>query len=368
MLVLAVTLAAAALTGTPANIVSKARGDGWTFTDRRGLTLYTFDRDEGAPGQSSCNAECAEAWPPLAAPADARATGDWSVIARGDNSLQWAFRGRPLYFFKGDPQPGTTFGDGVDNRWHLAFMPILTPREVAVGRTVLGQVLTDIRGHTLYSSKSECDKECLSTWEPVVAPVLAHGFGEWTLVTRSNGLRQWAYRGQALYRRPGADIAPGEVSGDGVAGWIVMLLEPAPPLPDWATVQASDAGELIANSAGFTVYTRAPNNNSRRFALAGIPGGANSAMAPCDSNACVEAQWQPLLAASGAKSAGSWAFIKLPDGTLQWSYKGRPLFINLLDKKPGDFKGIRFGARAGSRFTWAVIMRSGLPMQGVSAG
>jgi predicted lipoprotein with Yx(FWY)xxD motif len=348
--------AASAPTGLPTGVKALARGDGWAFADSRGMTLYTFDRDEGTPGQSSCKGECATLWPPLAAPADARPGGDWSIITRDDKSGQWAFRGRPVYRYALDAFAGATFGDGVATLWHVAFQPIATPREIGIGRTVLGQVLTDNRGRTLYSSKSACEDDCLKTWEPVAAPALANGFADWSIVTRDSGLRQWAYKGQALYRRPATDIKPGEITGDGARGWAVMVLEPAPPLPPWATVQASDAGELIANAEGLTVYAHGLNARGQRRLTVRPPG--------CDVDDCVDAQWVPFLAAPDARPIGSWALVRLPGGKQQWSYKGQKLYTNVLDKKPGDFKGIRFG---GDR-TWSAIMRSGEPMQGVSVG
>ena len=54
----------------------------------------------------------------------------------------------------------------------------------------------------------------------------------------------------------------------------------------------------------------------------------------------------------------------MQDGKLQWTYKGNKLYTNVLDTRPGDFKGIRFG---GDR-SWSAIMRDGEPMQGVSVG
>jgi predicted lipoprotein with Yx(FWY)xxD motif len=199
---------AASAPGTPPEVRSNARGDGWTFSDSHGMTLYTFGRDEGTPGKSSCNAECASLWPPLAAPANAKPLGEWTVLAREDQSLQWAFRGRPVYRYKLDTTSGTAFGDGADTQWHIAFKPIATPFEIRLGRTVLGQVLTDSRGHTLYSSKSSCDAECQKTWEPIAAPALANSFGAWTVVTLDSGLRQWAYKGQPLYpAKPRARVA-----------------------------------------------------------------------------------------------------------------------------------------------------------------
>ncbi len=49
-----------------------------------GMSLYTFDKD--TEGRSACNGPCARNWPPLAAPADAKPEGDWTVITRDDGS------------------------------------------------------------------------------------------------------------------------------------------------------------------------------------------------------------------------------------------------------------------------------------------
>ena len=350
-----VTASAANPADTPLDIRVIGHGDGWSFTDNHGMTLYTFDRDEGTPGKSACNAECAIAWPPLVAAKDAKPFGDWGVIAREDQSLQWAFRGRPVYLYKLDTSPGTAFGDGSDTVWHVAFKPIATPREIRLGRTASGRVLTDNRGRTLYSSKDSCDAKCQKIWEPVAAPALANNFGDWSILTLDSGLRQWAYKGQPLFRRPGADIKPGETSGDGISGWTVLVLEPPQPLPPWATVQASDAGELIANKEGFTIYAHESVGRRPRF---GPPAPV------CSAGDCLDAQWVPFIAAADAKPIGSWTIVTRPDGRRQWAYKGQRIFTNSLDKKPGEFKGIRFG---GDR-TWSAIMRSGEPMQGVSVG
>ena len=83
-----------------------------------GMSLYTFDKD--AANKSACNGPCATNWPPLAAPADAKNDGDWSVVTRDDGSKQWAFRGKPVYFWAKDAKPGDRTGDGFNQVWHLA--------------------------------------------------------------------------------------------------------------------------------------------------------------------------------------------------------------------------------------------------------
>jgi predicted lipoprotein with Yx(FWY)xxD motif len=78
--------------------------------------LYTFDRDEA--GKSNCVDRCATAWPPLAAPAGAKASGRWTVVTRADGSGQWALDGKPVYTFVRDTDAKAT-GDGMGGMWHL---------------------------------------------------------------------------------------------------------------------------------------------------------------------------------------------------------------------------------------------------------
>ena len=84
------------------------------------MTLYVFDRDAVGSGKSVCNGGCATNWPPLMAPAGAKPIGDWSVITRDDGATQWAYKGRPLYFWAKDSRPGDATGEGVGNVWRLA--------------------------------------------------------------------------------------------------------------------------------------------------------------------------------------------------------------------------------------------------------
>jgi predicted lipoprotein with Yx(FWY)xxD motif len=85
-----------------------------------GMTLYTFDRDPMGAGKSMCNGACATNWPPLMAPAGAAGSGDWSVVVRDDGARQWAYRGKPVYYWAKDAKAGDRTGDGFNNVWHLA--------------------------------------------------------------------------------------------------------------------------------------------------------------------------------------------------------------------------------------------------------
>lgn len=88
------------------------------MVDQKGMTLYTFDKD--ADGKSMCNGACAENWPPLMAPADGKAAGEWTTIKRDDGTMQWAYDGKPLYTFKMDKKAGDMMGDGKMDMWHAA--------------------------------------------------------------------------------------------------------------------------------------------------------------------------------------------------------------------------------------------------------
>jgi predicted lipoprotein with Yx(FWY)xxD motif len=82
-----------------------------------GMTLYTFDKDSG--GKSTCNGPCAANWPPVMAAADAKPSGDWTIITRDDGAKQWAYKGKPVYVWSKDTKPGDMTGDNFNNAWHV---------------------------------------------------------------------------------------------------------------------------------------------------------------------------------------------------------------------------------------------------------
>ena len=109
-------VAAALAQAAPAKTADTSKGK--ALVDAKGMTLYIFDRD--AAGKSNCNGQCAVNWPPLTAAADAKPSGDWSVVTRDDGGKQWAYKGKPLYAFAKDTKAGDVTGDGVNNVWHIA--------------------------------------------------------------------------------------------------------------------------------------------------------------------------------------------------------------------------------------------------------
>ncbi len=332
----------------PRQVVLHQHGHGWTLTDDKGMTLYTYEKDVD-PGKSNCVGACARQWPALAVTSDEdRAGGDWSMVVREDKSRQWAFQGKPLYLYKNDAKPGDANGDGVANQWNIAFKPVSTPPGIGVQRTLVGYVLIDQKKMTLYAldkdkaDGSGCDGVCTQNWSPMWAPTVAHGFGDWSVLTRKDGSRQWAFKGKPIYRYK-HDAHPAEISGETAGkGWHAVVLEPPPPDPSWVTVQTSDQGELLADAQARTLYLF-------DFAARQLPTG-NTLIPKFDN----PDDWIPLLAAADAKAVGYWSIIER-EGKMQWAYKGLPIYLNKNDKAPGDL----FGARGGGRARLRPILRPG---------
>jgi predicted lipoprotein with Yx(FWY)xxD motif len=86
-------------------------------TAKNGMTLYVFDKD--ADGASACYDDCAKKWPPYMAKANAKLSEGWTMVKRKDDTMQWAYDGKPVYFFAKDKAKGDATGDGMGGVWHV---------------------------------------------------------------------------------------------------------------------------------------------------------------------------------------------------------------------------------------------------------
>mgnify|MGYP000113702579 CR=1 FL=1 len=88
------------------------------------------------------------------------------------------------------------------------------------GSTGKGTVLTDAKGMTLYTfdkdtaGKSACNGQCAVNWPPALVADGAKASGDWTIVTRDDGQKQWAYKGKPLHGFA-KDTKAGDKTGDG---------------------------------------------------------------------------------------------------------------------------------------------------------
>ncbi|ABC30865.1 uncharacterized protein conserved in bacteria [Hahella chejuensis KCTC 2396] len=99
--------------------------------------------------------------------------------------------------------------------------------------TSLGSVMTSKQGMTLYTftkdaaGVSNCNGGCAENWPPFMAGPSAHDTGKFTIITRADGSKQWAYESKPLYFWVG-DRAPGDVTGHGVKDvWFTVKMDSA---------------------------------------------------------------------------------------------------------------------------------------------
>jgi predicted lipoprotein with Yx(FWY)xxD motif len=84
----------------------------------------------------------------------------------------------------------------------------------------------------------------------------------------------------------------------------------------------SDAGQVMTTPEGRTVYTF----------------DKDAAGSPSCYGECAE-HWPPVTAASDAQPFGQMTIVDRTDGTRQWAYAGKPLYLYDDDDKPGDAEG-----------------------------
>jgi len=97
---------------------------------------------------------------------------------------------------------------------------------------------------------------------------------------------------------------------------------------------AKMAGGVLVNSAGMTLYT---------FDKDVAGSGKSACNGPC------AALWPPIAAEDGTSGSGDYSIVSRDDGTKQWAYQGKPIYLYAKDEKPGDMKGDNF------KNVWHVI-------------
>lgn len=98
--------------------------------------------------------------------------------------------------------------------------PDATNAPAKVILTKQGPTLVDLKGMTLYyyerdttGKTSNCNGKCTESWVPLPATADAKAIGDFTVISRNDGSRMWAYRYRPLYTSP-ADKAPGDANGN----------------------------------------------------------------------------------------------------------------------------------------------------------
>lgn len=225
---------------------------GRLLVDDQGHSIYAYDKD--GPDKSNCVAICLEMWVPVLAPALARRVdGEWRVIERAPDVLQWSFRHHLLYTYVRDSRIYSQQGSDVRG-WHNVYTQRTArpPKPFQFEDTPKGVVVADARGKTVYtyactddsSDQLACDypgaptvyrlavcgggdaKRCLRTWPYVLADANAKSdsrlwsvieidpvSGRLAAVGQAGAIQVWAYRGRPIYTYAG-DKVPGDINGD----------------------------------------------------------------------------------------------------------------------------------------------------------
>jgi predicted lipoprotein with Yx(FWY)xxD motif len=348
------------------------------FATAEGMTLYTRDADP--VGVSQCADECVKTWIPAKVAARAMPVENWSVITRTDGAKQWAFKGKALYTFVEDVDPGSVggntparFGRGpligprgqrstsipkdkpMPQGWTVAYFYPASQDNLPPGFAIkeaedaLGLVLVDERQHTLYAHadarKLDACKVSPCSWQPVRAPKIAEAVGDFRPTWGAGGIYQWTYKGKPLFTYAG-DLLPGYAEGDGAApGWEPVRMVKYFVPTNVTLKNTPKLGKVFADGKGMTLYTRdafiyqSGSGHSLRHGSPIRPAvGRDLKTDPKCKDDCL-AQWTPFLAPDDAQANGNWNVYTRPDGKKQWAYQDYALWTFKGDEKPGDIYG-----------------------------
>ena len=218
----------------------EASQEGPVFADTSGMTLYKWPQHKlrngysgESPGSPACYEDvltvtaglmspyppgirlpelderksCTDLWKPVTAEESAQEVGEWTIVERRDGSRQWAYQEQPLYTSVKDQEPGDVlggtrrrFGGDAPAKRVPVGPPSLHPPGFSIRSSFNGRMLGTDRSESIYSysgdtaESTSCLAECLAKWKPVLAPSLAREQGEWSLLERSPGERQWVFR------------------------------------------------------------------------------------------------------------------------------------------------------------------------------
>jgi predicted lipoprotein with Yx(FWY)xxD motif len=391
--------------------------DDIAFTDAKGLTLYTSANDP--VGKSLCVDECTKTWIPAVAEKNDKGFGDWSLITRTDGSKQWAYKGKALYHFVKDVDPGSLWGNsparfggrrkngageyvgggfrggGARNAapdlkpvegWAPALAYPVAGLDTPAGITIkevpdaTGLALVDYRNRTLYALDGDVkrEKKLDSSWVPAAAAQLAEPKGDFSLIQRDDGIKQWAYKGKALFSSS-SDLAPGDANGIGVDKKMQPATIFAYYMPAGTSVHNTPGqGRILATASGITLYKRdgvvhqSGGGHSLRRGHPNRPavGRDIGVNARCDAE-CMKV-WHPYKAPADARPQGFWNIALREDGSKQWTYQGYALWTYDGDKKPNDMNGnddfvYAYAAPPGVEKDTVKDLDVGTPMDGASA-
>lgn len=321
---------------------------------------------------------CTEVWPPVIPSEGAEEVGGWTIIERQDGVPQWAYGGYPLYTSILDKQPGDVNGgtkmasssDGGVVRVPVGPSPGIPP-DFEVIQSSTGRLLVNKDKHSVYAwdgdapNTSNCHADCLLTWTPVPAPQnVVERYG-WTVVERSPGINQWAFRGKPLYTY-NHDRRTQSFWGADIEGWHNVYTQRDLPPPEGFTVQDVEAGgQVLADSKGRPIYLYNCRDDSLAQLACDNPDTTQAyrlAICGAGDQAVCRKNFPYVPAAPDAKSVSRlWSVMAIDPDTGHrasagqaaihvWAYRDRPVYTYSGDEnRPGMTLGDGYGEFTGRR-------------------
>ena len=206
--------------------------------------------------------------------------------------------------------------------------------------------------------------------QPLAAPASGRARGDWRIVDRADGARQWVFRGRPLYRRL-ADTQVRSLEGTDVPGWNAVYVREVPQ-PREFTVQQTPAGVVLADAQGKTIYTYSCGDDAPDQLGCDHPSQTQAyRMGLCGGGSaerCLK-NFPYVLAAGSSRSGGPlWSVVSIdprsghfagPDapGVLRvWAFRDRPVYTFAGDPGPGDTNAESLGEfqseRTGYKAFW----------------
>ena len=170
-------------------------------------------------------------------------------------------------------------------------------------------------------------KSCTDMWAPYLASDDAKPVGAFSLVTRKDGRKQWAYDEHALYtsyldKVPG-DVMAATTTDFGVDGPAAREVASAPSaIPPGFLVKSTLLGRQLLTDKFHSVYLSDRD-------------GVNKSS--CDA-ACTRT-WVPVVAPASAQAQGDWSIFERAPGVRQWAFRKKPLYTRVLDPDLRSLEG-----------------------------
>ena len=391
-------LAAEPAKPSPPPVTVQVTEDGPVFATATGMTLYTWSREDTAPGKALCNngrfregrdpfsnvialpnadhrRTCIDKWFPLVAAPGSAPAAPWSLVKRDDGAQQWAYEGHPLYSSIKDRRAGDVNGRGMGRGgfagWRPAAAPLDFPPGMKLVRQPAGLVLATADGQPLFvrhGPQRICDG-CGAQLQPLRAAAVAEVRGDWSIMELGNGRRQYAYKGQALYALP-----PGFEGHEAGAGWAPAIWRRTAGHPDKISTRFTILGDVYSTREGMTLYVFSCGVFTGDGLSCDDPGDAAAYMAQiCGTAEQCAQKWRLVPASAGARQIGEWSVADVavplysdpkgntylpkeaPRTVKAWAYRGRPVYTFADDQVPGQILGHAMQTAAGSSFEAVAV-------------